>query len=399
MRKKIILIIILLFPIYIEALEYPPINSKVVEIYDMTDNKVIYEVDSNKVSSIASLTKIATTITAIEEIDNLDEKVTITNEILKTVRWDASKAGLKAGDILTYRDLLYASILSSGADATNSIAILSSGSIENFVKKMNELIKKIGLTNTNFVNVTGLDENNHYSTASDIRKLLTYSLKNPTFKEIYTAKEYTLSNGLKVESTIKRYSNSNLNTNNILGSKTGYTGEAGYCFSSLSNINSHEFIIVVLNADKINNNYYNVIDTVNLIDFLNNNFKEELLVKKKTLIKELPVELSNIDKYQIKATKDIKKYLPSDYNINNLNIEYKGLEKLNYKNKINEEIGVINYYYDNELFDTEKVIINKSIEIDYIKVLKKYYYVFIILLFIPIIILLTKKRKRLKSKK
>ena len=399
MRKKIILITLLLFPIYIQALEYPPINSKVVEIYDMTDNKVIYEVDSNKTSSIASLTKIATTITAIEEIDNLDEKVTITNEILKTVRWDASKAGLKAGDVLTYRDLLYASILPSGADATNSIAILSSGSIENFVKKMNDLIKKIGLTNTNFVNVTGLDENNHYSTASDIRKLLTYSLKNPTFKEIYTAKEYTLSNGLKVVSAIKRYSNSNLNTNNILGSKTGYTGEAGYCFSSLSNINSHEFIIVVLNADKINNNYYNVIDTVNLIDFLNNNFKEELLVKKKTLIKELPVELSNIDKYQIKATKDIKKYLPSDYNINNLNIEYKGLEKLNYKNKINEEIGVINYYYDNELFDTEKVIINKTIKIDYIKVLKKYYYVFIILLFIPIIILLTKKRKRLKSKK
>ena len=399
MRKKIILITLLLFPIYIQALEYPPINSKVVEIYDMTDNKVIYEVDSNKTSSIASLTKIATTITAIEEIDNLDEKVTITNEILKTVRWDASKAGLKAGDVLTYRDLLYASILPSGADATNSIAILSSGSIENFVKKMNDLIKKIGLTNTNFVNVTGLDEINHYSTASDIRKLLVYSLNNPTFKEIYTSKEYTLSNGLTVYSTIKKYSNSNLNTNNILGSKTGYTGDAGYCFSSLSNINSHEFIIIVLDASKIGNDYYNVIDTVNLIDFLNNNFKEELLVKKKTLIKELPVELSNIDTYQIKTTKDIKKYLPSDYDINNLKIEYKGLEKLNYKNKKNEEIGVINYYYDKELIDSEKVMINKTIKIDYIKVLKKYYYVVIIVLLIPVALLLTKKRKRLKNKK
>ena len=141
MKKRIILIILLLFPIYIEALEYPSTNSKVVEIYDITDNKVIYEVDSNKVSSIASLTKIATTITAIETIPNLDEKVTITNKILNTVRWDASKAGLKAGDVLTYKDLLYASILPRGADATNSIAILSSGSIENFVKKINELIK------------------------------------------------------------------------------------------------------------------------------------------------------------------------------------------------------------------------------------------------------------------
>ena len=181
MKKIIILIIILLFPIYIEALEYPPINSKVVEIYDMTDNKVIYEVDSNKVSSIASLTKIATIITAIEEIDNLDEKVTITNEILKTVRWDASKAGLKAGDILTYRDLLYASILPSGADATNSVAILSSGSIENFVKKMNEKARLLGLKNTNFVNSTGFDEEGAYSSAFESINIFLTSSNSSSF--------------------------------------------------------------------------------------------------------------------------------------------------------------------------------------------------------------------------
>ena len=92
-------------------------------------------------------------------------------------------------------DLLYASMLPSGADATNSIAILSSGSIESFVEKMNLLVNKLGLTNTHFVNVTGLDINNHYSSADDIRKLLAYSLKNDTFKKIYTTSEYKLSNG------------------------------------------------------------------------------------------------------------------------------------------------------------------------------------------------------------
>ena len=69
-------------------------------------------------------------------------------------------------------------MLPSGADATNSIAILSSGDISSFVKKMNKLAQKIGLNNTNFVNVTGLDDNNHYSTADDCRKLLDYALSH-----------------------------------------------------------------------------------------------------------------------------------------------------------------------------------------------------------------------------
>ena len=197
-NKWLLLFILFLFPINIYALNYPKLDSKIVEVYDMTDGKILYEVNSKKSSSIASLTKIATVITAIENIKNVDEKVTITKEILSTVSWDASVAGLKIGDVVTYKDLLYASMLPSGADATQSIAILSSGSVDNFVEKMNKLAEKIELKNTHFVNVTGLDVDGHYSTADDMRKLLVYALKNNLFKEIYTTKDYTLSNGLKL---------------------------------------------------------------------------------------------------------------------------------------------------------------------------------------------------------
>lgn len=151
---SLIITLLILLPINVFSLDYPSINSKIVEVYDINDDKVLYEVDSNKQTSIASLTKIATTITAIENIKNLDEQVTITKEIMNTVSWDASKAGLKVGDKVTYKDLLYAAMLPSGADATNSIAILSSGSIDNYVVKMNELAKKLKLENTHFVNVT-----------------------------------------------------------------------------------------------------------------------------------------------------------------------------------------------------------------------------------------------------
>lgn len=398
---SLIITLLILLPINIFALDYPSINSKIVEVYDVNDDKVLYEVDSNKQTSIASLTKIATVITAIENIKNLDEQVTITNEIMSTVSWDASKAGLKVGDKVTYKDLLYAAMLPSGADATNSLAILISGSIDNYVVKMNELAKKIGLKNTNFVNVTGLDINDHYSTADDVRKLLNYALKNKLFREIYTAKEYTLSNGLKVTSTINSKYGKNKDVSTILGSKTGYTGNAGYCLSSLSNINGHEMLIIVLNASQIGSNYYNIVDTLDLIKFMNENYKEETLIKKGQLIKKIPVTLSKIDNYNILSTKDVKKYLPKDYDIKNLKIKYKGLNSLSFSNKKGEKIGTIKYYYENKLVDKEDVILNKEIKMDIIKVLKKYYYIIIgtILIIAGLITYKIKTKKKKKHKK
>ena len=397
-RLFYLLLIMLCIPINIKALEYPKVNSKVVEIYDINDRKVLYELDSNSRVSIASLTKIATTITAIENISNLQEKVTITKEMLDTVRWDASKAGLEDGDTLTYKDLLYASMLPSGADATNSIAILSSGSIENFVDKMNKLSVKIGLDHTHFSNVTGLDDSKHYSTADDVRKLLSYALENQTFKEIYKTKEYTMSNGKDVRSTIFTYSkNPSIDVSPILGSKTGFTLDAGYCLSSLSNINGHEVIIIVLNAQNIGNIYYNINDTLDLIKFLNENFKDEVLVEKNSLVKKIPVSLSKIDSYNIYSNQEITKYLPSDYNKDNIRIEYEGLDEINFLNHKDDRIGKIKYYYEDELLVTQDIILTQDIKMDFIKVLQKYYVIVIVFVLLLIIIFILKHNRKRKK--
>lgn len=399
--KTIIKIIILIYliilqlfnPLVVKALDYPIVNSKIIEIYDLTNKEEIYEINSDKVTSIASLTKIVTTITAIETIKDLNEQVTITNEILNTVDWNASKAGLKNGDKLTYMDLLYASMLPSGADATNAIAILSSGSIENFVNKMNDLTIKLKLKNTHFVNVTGLDDNNHYSTAKEIRILLEYALNNSLFKQIYQTKQYTLSNGLQVKSTLFKYNNNLLDTSNIMGSKTGYTGNAGYCLSSLSNINSHEFLIIVLNADKIDGKYYNIIDSIDLINFLLKHYNNQILVKKNKLIKTIPIKLSKTKNYKIKTKKNITYYLPDDYDKSKLKIEYEGKEYLTFINKKKDKIGTISYYYNNKLINKENIILDIDPKISIIEIFKSYFY---IIIGIPLlIILLLIKRKRL----
>lgn len=395
----ILAFIFLLTPIYVCGLDYPKIDSKIVEIYDLTDNKILYEIDSNDRVSIASLTKIATTITAIENIKNLNEKVTITRKIMNTVSNAASVAGLKVGDKVTYRDLLYATMLPSGADAAHALAILSSGSFENFVKKMNNLVEKIGLTNTHFVNVTGLDAKNHYSTVDEVRKLLTYALTNDLFKQIYLTKDYKLTNGLKVQSTLYLYNQNNkLDTSIIMGSKSGHTKNAGYCLSSLSDINGHQMIIIVLKGT-YNGQYNNVVDTLNLIRHLLNNYNYQVLVHKGDLIKTVPVNLSNIENYDIKSTKDVQKYLPSDYDKDKIKIEYQGKEELSFNDQKDAKIGTISYYYDNLLLDSEDVILNIDIKLDFIKILLAYWYIVLIMILIIVIliIILIVKKKRVET--
>ena len=148
MKKILFLLVCLFIPISCFALEYPNVSSKYVETYDITDGKVLYEKNSNEVVSIASLTKLATIMTAIENIENLDEEVTITYSILNTVDPSASVAGLRAGDILTYRDLLYGLMLPSGAEAAQALTRNIAGSTEKFIKLMNDKAEELKLENT-----------------------------------------------------------------------------------------------------------------------------------------------------------------------------------------------------------------------------------------------------------
>ncbi len=382
--KKILLFIILLLPFYIYALDYPELNSKNVIVYDLTDNRILYEKNSNDKTPIASLTKIATTITAIETIDDLDEEVTITKDILDKVDDEASTAKLKVNDKVTYKDLLYATILPSGADASLAIAILSSGNEEAFVEKMNNLVDKIGLTNTHFNNVHGLDDPNHYSTASDLLKLLEYSLNNPTFKEIYTTKEYTLSNGLKIKSTLNMFKK--VDTSIIQGSKTGFTKQAGYCLLSLSNIKGFDIIVITINGEKKNNTYYSIEDTMNILNFINNNYINYTIPNDR-VIDKVPVSLSNINTISITSHNDVNILLPNDYNYKDLKTEYDGLNKLSFRNKKGDNIGTINYYYQDELIYQEDIILNTSIKPSLEKIIAKYFYIVIILIVIIFIII------------
>ena len=296
--KKILLLFVCFFPIGVNALDMPEINSKAAIVYDIDADTIILDKNSREIRSIASLTKIMTVLTAIENIDDLSASVTITKEMLAGIYWNASVAGLKAGDIVTYMDLLYAAILPSGADATQVLAYVVSGNVSDFVSLMNELATRIGATNTHYVNTTGLDQTGAYSTAYDQLLILSYALENPIFKTVYTTKSYTLSNGLEVEATVNKYNRLlNLDTSKIIGSKTGNTDDAGLCMSALFYHENHEMIVITLGALVVEDIPYNLIDTLTLIDTVNVNYEipKEKAITTVSIVSNDVVVSSNIN--------------------------------------------------------------------------------------------------------
>lgn len=355
MKKAVFFLFSLFFFCYSVYADDFDITGEYVTLYNMNEDTLLYSKNDTKKTSIASLTKMMTTLVAIEEIDNLDKIVTIKERDFEgTVGY--SKAGFKVGDKVTYRDLLYGIILPSGADAVNAIVNNTLG-YDKFIKKMNETAKKIGMNDTSYANPVGKDDENNYSTSNDLAKLLKYALKNETFKTIFTTKNYKTSNGLNLESTVNRYENI-LNTNEIKGAKSGFTKDAGRCLASITTLNNVDYLLVVINSSTTSP-YNAVKDTITIYDYYNNNYGYKNIINDDTFIKEIPVDFSKEKTYKITGSEDIEKYLKNNTEVTYI---YVGSDKVTFNTKKGSKLGVVKIYDGDVLLATSNVYLENNIE-------------------------------------
>lgn len=204
----------------------------------------------------ASTTKIMTLLVACENIKNYDDTFTMTLKITDPLYVaEASVAGFLNGEKITMTDLLYGLILPSGADAAIALAEKISGSEEAFVKLMNKRAEEMGLTDTHFVNTSGLFDTEHYTSAYDMAVILGTALKNPVCKKILSTYQYTTSStpqhpdGIALSATLFEYMyGTEPETATILGGKTGFVNESGYCIASYGQggTTGNEYIVVTL---------------------------------------------------------------------------------------------------------------------------------------------------------
>ena len=239
--------------------------------------EVLYQKNPDKPLKPASLVKLMTAYTAFDLTgDRLNDKVAVPEEAFDDVE-EAAKSGLLPNELVSVKDLLYCAILPSGGDAAQALALVTDTSISSFVDKMNANAEKLGMKETHYVNVVGLDAPGQLTTARDVSKLMQKIVNDDRFLEILSADHYTTSqsaehgNGKLVFHTLKSKINDYLKTDaikgyNIIGGKTGYTTEAGICLASVArNDRGDTYIAVTLKAGGDVNNYYPAIkDAVSL---------------------------------------------------------------------------------------------------------------------------------------
>ena len=385
---------------YAEELD---IYSKSAILYNMDDDIILYEKNSEERTSIASLTKIMTCIVAIENIDNLDQKIILKSDVFTGLaEAGASVAGFRVGENVTFRDLLMGALLPSGADATRALALNISGSESEFVNLMNNKAIELGLKDTHFENTTGLESSNHYSTVKDISIILKYALKNQTFKDMYTTREYTTTSNLTFYSTLKKISNNySFDVSNILGSKTGYTDEAGLCMSSIANYNGVNYLLVTAGADYRGNVPRQLLDAMTIYNFYSTNYGYKNIINTGDYIKTINEEYSTKEKYDITSPITISKFLNNSFNEDKIKYEYSGLDKISYKNKIGDKLGSVNIIYDDNIIDTFDVFLTETINFSLLTFLLQTKLIYLIgatIIILLIIICFFKKRKDIKKK-
>ena len=300
---SIILIFVMFAPIFVYAEDDVTPNAKNSVLIEVSTKEVLFEKNKDSQVAVASLTKMMAQILILEAIENgnltWDEQVKTSSN---AAGYGGTQIYLQPGEMMSVRDLMKGITMASANDATVVLAERIAGSEEAFVKMMNEKAKELGLKNTNFVNPTGLDEENHYSSAYDMALIAIELLKHDEILEFSSVYE----DYLRTDTPNKFWL---VNTNKLVrfydgadGLKTGFTDNAGYTMAVTAKRNDMRLIAIVLGEEvsKVRNQ-----ETTNLLDYGFNLYKVQLIRKQGDVIKTIDLNKATKSKVDVILDRDI----------------------------------------------------------------------------------------------
>lgn len=360
--KKILILFLFLFCIPIikaEEVEDLAPNATSAIMIEASTGEILFQKNKDEKLAPASMTKMMSMLIIMEEIEkgNLkwDEMIT-TSERASSM--GGSQIFLKAGEKMSVTDLLKGIAIASGNDAVVALAERISGSEESFVKRMNTRAKDLGLKNTNFVNSTGLTEDNHYSSAYDMSLIAKELVKHEKILEFTSTYEDYLRKDTKSPFWL-------VNTNRLVrfkegvdGLKTGFTKEAGYCLTATMKKDNMRLITVVMKEEDTNKRSA---DTSKMLDYGFNVYMVQTILDEKTTIEKQKVELGK------KLTTEI---VPKE-SITILNKKNEEIKNITYKTNINkiiapvkkgDKVGTIDIIEEGKVISTIDATVKENIE-------------------------------------
>lgn len=271
-----------------DCLEEPrDLYAKSAVLIDADTGRILYGKNETEPMAMASTTKIMTLIVALEQEKNIDQ-IAVVSEYATSM--PKVKLGLKAGEQYRLKDLYYSLMLESHNDTAVVIAETIAGSVEAFSELMNQKAKEIGAKKTNFVTPNGLDADGHYSTAYDMALIGAYGIKNTRFCEIIAAKSHIFSD--LTNQYVHEVHNKNAflqQMSGAIGIKTGFTGNAGYCFVGATKQENHNLVSCVLASGWPPNKQYKWHDTIALMNYGREQYEYKNLFSSIQSLKEIAI--------------------------------------------------------------------------------------------------------------
>lgn len=340
-----------MFAFNADAVDLPAVSAKGAILIDAATGEILFEKNCKEKLPMASTTKIMSAMLALES-GNLDEEFVVDSNAIKV---EGSSMGLQEGDRVTMRALVHGMLLPSGNDAANAAAVRICGSVEAFVKLMNERAEELGLSSTHFVTPSGLDDytDEHYSSAYDMAILAKEALKNPDFREICGKYNAKLKFGNPPYERWLTNNNKLLNScEGVIGVKTGFTDKAKRCLVSACERNGATLICVTLNAPN------DWLDHSRLFDYGFTMFE----------MQKLPVESS---RFTVNVVGGTEENVPCGTNVPKLNMLRGKADEVTTKVYINHflyapvventQVGKITYCYNGEVIHEEPIVTSKSV--------------------------------------
>lgn len=358
-NKIFFIIIFILSFLTIEAYaETPEITAYSAIVFDCTDNRILYEKNCHEKIYPASMTKVLTAILVIENC-NLSDEVAISKNAIEQIESGYLTSNLKEGEILTIEQLLNLLLISSYNDIANVLAEYVAGNTEEFVVMMNNKAKEIGCTNSNFVNSSGIHNQEHYSTAYDLALIGKYAMQFPEIREIVNKIYYKLGATNKYSGEDRIYET----TNEILlsgstnyykyakGIKTGFTTPAGNCLMTYSEKNDLPLIAVVTKATTSDSRYE---DTKQILEYAYSNNEIKTIVNAETTLQTLNIKNATKDtkKLRIITENKITAVVNKDTEITSAEPKIELLDNLKAPIKKGEVIGKVTYEVQGKKYET-----------------------------------------------
>ncbi|MDO4170557.1 MAG: D-alanyl-D-alanine carboxypeptidase family protein [Lachnospiraceae bacterium] len=266
------------------------LHAKEALLMDGDTGRVLYEKDGYTRAAMASTTKIMTAIYVIENCDLNDIATTSEN----AAKQPKVHLGAQKGEQYKVQDLLFALMLESYNDCAVILAEHVSGSVDKFCQAMTEKAQELGCKDTNFKTPNGLDATNHYTTPYDLARIAKYALENETFSAIVRTREYSFAevNGKRQVSVYNKDGFLN-RYDGAIGVKTGFTGNAGYCFVGAVKHDGKYLISVVLASGWPPNKTYKWQDTIALMKYGEANYIKSIVIKKQDRVGQIQVDHGN----------------------------------------------------------------------------------------------------------